>query len=108
VFEVEKLIRSFEDVEDANFSPFLPGVKQNRMMPSPQMALTTMHVLFRLAVKGVVMAAGQHLYKKVGEGVVDKVWDAVKLKLSGTSSVEVAVKLYGPDGELLKIHKGKR
>jgi hypothetical protein len=108
VLEIEKLVRTLENVEDAKFTPFLPGTKQNRMMPPPQAALTTMHVLVRLAVKGVAIAAGQHLYKKLGEGIVDKAWDAVKLKLSGKSGVEVTIRLYGPDGELLKSHEGKR
>jgi hypothetical protein len=41
VLEIEKLVRTLENVEDAKFTPFLPGTKQNRMMPPPQAALTT-------------------------------------------------------------------
>ena len=75
------------------------------------MAVTALHLVVHLAegaALGVVTAAGQHAYKKIGEGIVDKAWDSFKARLTGKSVVDVGVKLYGPDGELIKHHKGKR
>jgi hypothetical protein len=111
VLELEKLMESLDSVQGAKFTPVLPGTMERRSFPSPQATITTLHLVFRLAkggAQGVGAAAGIHIYKKIGEGVVDKVWDAVRAKLTGKSVAEVEVKLYGPDGELIKQHKGRR
>lgn len=112
--ELEKIIASFDEVESAKFTPVLPGTMERRSIP-PQAAAHLLHILVRLTVKGAEYAAGgivaagsQHAYKKVGEGVVDKAWDAVKEKFSGSSRADVSVTLYGPDGQPIKRHNGKR
>jgi hypothetical protein len=103
-------VRGLDVVESATFMPFLP-VSTHYLNFCSQASLTTLHVMVRLAeltITGVVSAGVQHAYKKVGEGLVDAAWDKLKAKLFGSSFAEVEVKLYGPDGELIKKHKGNR
>ena len=108
--ELEKIIATFDGVETAKFTPVLPGTMERRSFP-PQAAAHILHILIRLtegAAGGVGFSATQHAYKRVGEGLVDRAWDAIKGKFSGSSAAEVEIKLYGPDGQLVKLHKGRR
>ncbi|SDG00920.1 hypothetical protein [Terriglobus roseus] len=114
--ELAQIIQGFEGVEAAQFSPIKPGSMQYRSFPmAPQAALAVWHVVVHLAeigtagaALGVGKAAAEHAYKKVGEAIVDKAWDAIKAKFTGKSVVDVGVKLYGPYGELIKEITGKR
>jgi hypothetical protein len=111
VIALERLLRLMDEVDDATFLPFLPGTVQYRSLSSPQMGINTLHLVVRLAdgaLLGIGIEASKHIYKKVGESIVDRLWDAISAKLTGKSVVEVGVKLYGPDNELIKEHKGKR
>lgn len=112
--ELEKIIAAFDYVESAKFTTILPGTMERRSFP-PQAALPILHILIRLVEAGAVgvaigvgNAAAQHTYKRVGEGLVDKAWDAIKGKFSGSSAAEVSITLYGPDGQPIKKHKGRR
>jgi hypothetical protein len=114
VVELEKIIAAFDDVDSTEFTPILPGAMKRRAFVV-QATIPVAHILIHLAqtgmtaaVGGTVIAASQHAYKRVGEALVDKAWDAIKGKFSGNSVVEGGIKLYGPDGQLIKQHKGKR
>ena len=111
VRELEALLSSLDEVAEAKLWPFPPGTLQNRSLPPVQMGIGTLHVVIRLAegaVMGIGGAAGTHIYKKIGEGLVDKAWDGIRARFSGKSSVEVGIKLYGPDGQIIKEHRDKR
>jgi hypothetical protein len=113
--ELEEIVQGFEEVADTQVWPFAPGTMHYRSLPTtPQASLPPVHVVVHLteigtaAAKGIAIAAGAHLYKKVGESIVDRAWNTMKVKFSGKSVVDVGVKLYGADGELIKEIKGKR
>jgi len=113
--ELEQIIQGFDEVEDTQVLPFAPGTMDYRSLPTtPQASLPPLHLVVRLtavgtaAAKGIALAAGAHLYRKVGESIVDRAWNTMKVKFSGKSVVDVGVTLYGADGELIKEIKQKR
>jgi hypothetical protein len=109
VRDLAEVVRRMEGVSDVQWTPYLSGQVEKRSLP--QASVQALHLIVRL-VEPVATAIGtialNHVYKRVGEGIVDRAWDSVKARLSGESVVEVGVKLYGPDGELIREHRGKR
>lgn len=109
--ELESYLKTLDEIAEARFMPFLPGEPQTRSFPIQAAVPHALHLLIKLA-DGAALATGaaatNHLYKKVGEGIVDKAWEKAKSKFTSKSVVEAGVKLYGPDGELIKEHRGRR
>ena len=113
VRELQLVLREVAGVEDARFMPFLfdSDVNGRSLLRLQASAAEILHLIFRVgegAALGIGVEASKHLYRRVGEGAVDKVWAAVASKLSGKSSVNVAVTLYGPDDEIIKDLRGRR
>ena len=48
---------------------------------------------------GIGVAASKHIYKRVGEGLVDAAWDRTREKLRGVD--DPSPTLYGPDGNVV-------
>jgi hypothetical protein len=57
---------------------------------------------------GITIAAGKHLYSRIGEKLVDELWSYMTEKFSGKSAVPVESTLYGPDNKPIKKISGKR
>jgi hypothetical protein len=106
VVKLEAVVRGFAEVSNVNWTTCFPA-SDIRARQSVPLNPATQHLIVSLAEGaffGIGTAASSHFYKKVGEAIVDRVWDAVKTKF-GNSEVEVGVKLYGPDGQLIKQHR---
>ena len=79
-------------------------------------AIEHLRLLVRVAESTVVGGAGLRLgakvadavYKKVGDAIIDKVWEWVKTMFSAERAAEVKIRLYGADGKLIKKTKRKR
>ena len=111
VRELETVLRASTGVEEARLTPFSPGLPPKHLPGLQANVAQVLHLLFRVAdgaALGVGATASTHLYRKMGEAAVDKVWAAVALKLSGKSSNAVGVTLYGPDGKVIKDLRGHR
>ncbi len=106
---LQSVLDGVDSVAGTSFMP-VPGGVQHKSF-GPQAGIGTFHILVRFiegAALGTGTEAARHLYRKVIESVVDKAWDSVKTRLSGSSTVEVGVRLYGADGKLLDERRGKR
>lgn len=95
-------------------SPEIESIDMQTLMlksVSPQAALQPITLLVHLTesgAAGIALAAGNHLYKKLGEELVDKVWDWMRLKFSDEGSTQVSSLLLGPDGQPIKTLKRMR
>ena len=105
---------ALELINTLELSPEIDSVEMQTLMlksAGPHAVLQPITLLVHLAesgAAGVAIAAGNHLYKKIGEELVDKVWDWMKNKLSDGSATPVSSLLLGPDGQPIKTLKRMR
>ena len=113
--ELAERLKAVDEVEDARAAfkthdhAFNPNdIQIMASIPPIEIVIHLGVAGMKLMGGGIALAAGNHLYKKVGEGLIDKIWEYMAAKCSGKSVVEVESVLYGPDGKPLKMMKSKR
>jgi len=95
----------------------LENIEKDAVLTRDSVQAATPHInlLLKLAEVGVgalatgaLSEAGKDLYKQVGVDAVDALGRWLKGKFRGETGIPVQVKLYGPDGELIKMLDHKR
>jgi hypothetical protein len=103
--EVQELTEELSHLEGVESADYLPDIMGKMQYRSPMMAIPEFRIVLRLAegaALGVGIEGTRHLYKRVGEALVDKALDWVKARFTNMSVVEVEVTLYGPDDKPIK------
>jgi hypothetical protein len=117
--ELIEHLKTIEEVESATKRSRFLGHSFDLDNFRPQTAIQNTEIAIHLLKEGVHWMsdgillgagtqAGKHLFNKASDKLIDKLWDYMRSKFSGESTVTVTSTLFGPDDKPIKTIELRR